>query len=142
MTSNAFGTRAIKKNWQKIQGTTFRNWINERLKLNSQGNGDREPIRDLALALKDGLLLVELVENLEKGQKKVKGYSSKPRAEAQKFANLFAALQFIKDQGIKLVNIGNCLGLGRDIMGQPSFHVHRLDSSGVWSLLRPNTAYR
>ena len=109
MNSNAIGSRAITKNWQKIQCSTFTNWINERLRLNSQENGGREPIRDLALELKDGLLLVELVERLEKEGKKVKGYTARPRVEAQKLENLSAALQFIKDQGIKLVNIGKRL---------------------------------
>jgi filamin len=105
MNSNVIGSRAITKNWQKIQCSTFTNWINERLKLNLQETSGREPIRDLVLALNDGLLLVELAECLEEG-KKVKGYTAKPRVEAQKLDNLAAALQFIKDQGIKFVNIG------------------------------------
>lgn len=105
MTSNVFGSQpAIKKNWSKIQSTTFTNWINQRLKLNGE-NGASEPIRDLTTALQDGDLLIKLVENLT-GVTKARKNTRQPRLRVQKLADVGAALEYVREQGIKLVNIG------------------------------------
>ena len=84
-----------------VQITTFTNWLNDRLKL---GKNERR-VEDLFLDLKDGMLLIKLLENLTK--KKVKGFTGKvPKTEAHKIVNLDLAFKFMESEKIKLVGVG------------------------------------
>ena len=59
----------------------------------------------LAEDLKDGLLLINLLEKLA-APNKVGRFSKNPTNKVQMIENLGQALKFIKEQKIKLVNIG------------------------------------
>jgi filamin len=61
-------------------------------------------IEDLGTDLSDGLLLVNLLEIIS--AKTIPQYNKKPKIRAQKLENTGASLQFLKNEGIKLVAIG------------------------------------
>jgi len=88
--------------WVDIQAHTFRNWVNEHL---------RPPtarVEDLATDLKDGRVLCELVEDLQ-GRKIVPAWSRGPPGNRhQMLENVSKALAAVADDGVKLVNIGEC----------------------------------
>eukprot|EP00117_Sycon_ciliatum_P046230 scpid12801/ scgid33135/ Filamin-A; Actin-binding protein 280; Alpha-filamin; Endothelial actin-binding protein; Filamin-1; Non-muscle filamin len=85
--------------WVRIQRSTFTNWCNEHLKKSQRS------IKHLASDLKDGVILIQLIESLSK--KSPPRYNKNPRIKQQMLENLIAALDFITAQGIRLVNIGN-----------------------------------
>jgi len=60
-------------------------------------------ITDLKTDLRDGLMLINLLEVIS--GKKLPKYNKHPRIAFQKLENLGIALNFIKEEGIKLVNI-------------------------------------
>ena len=62
-------------------------------------------VKSLENDLQDGLLLVELVDKLA-APKGVGRYSKRPVNKVQMLENLGKVLQFVRDQNIKLVNIG------------------------------------
>lgn len=85
--------------WVEIQHHTFRNWVNVQLR----DTGIK--VEDLCEDLKDGLALVTLVEVLQKRRlRKVKRVLNQHQA----LENVSTALNAIADDGIKLVNIGEC----------------------------------
>lgn len=92
-----------KNNWKKIQQRTFTNWFNDRLKGNLKVA--RRQAEDLEKDLQDGTLLIELLNILAK-PRKIERYNKKVRNKVQCVENLGAALDFIKSENIKLVNIG------------------------------------
>ena len=60
--------------------------------------------------LKDGMLLIKLLENLTK--KKVTGFTGKiPKTEAHKIVNLELAFKFMELERIKLIGVGAWLYL-------------------------------
>lgn len=60
---------------------------------------------DLFEDLKDGILLVKLLENLTK--KRVAGFNgSTPKTEAHKRVNLDLAFQFMQTENIKMIGVG------------------------------------
>ncbi len=61
-------------------------------------------IRDLAIDLNDGVLLIRLLENLT--GKKIKGFVKTPKVNAQRLDNLDIAFAFMQSEGIKLIGIG------------------------------------
>ena len=61
-------------------------------------------IDDLGTDLSDGLLLVNLLEIIS--AKSIPQYNKKPKIRAQKLENTGTCLQFLKNEGIKLVAIG------------------------------------
>jgi filamin len=88
----------VKKSWQDIQQNTFTRWCNDYL-------GDRGmKINDLKTDLKDGIFLINLLEAIS--GKSLGRYNKHPKIPFQKGENLNIALAFIKEEGIKLVNIG------------------------------------
>ena len=82
-------------------------------------------VKDLSVDLQNGLLLVQLLDKLA-SPKTVGRYSKNPINMVHMIENLGKALQFIRDQDIKLVNIG------KDERGR-SFN-HRLNHLGVCKL--------
>ncbi|XP_015510160.1 filamin-like isoform X1 [Neodiprion pinetum] len=83
--------------WKRIQQNTFTRWANEHLKCASKTIGDLET------DLSDGLRLVTLIEVLS--QKKLPKHNKRPNFRSQKLENVSVALQFLSDQGIRIVNI-------------------------------------
>jgi len=84
--------------WIDIQKRTFTRWANnfllERMK----------KIEDLQLDLSDGLLLIDLLEVIS--SKSLGRHNKAPKLRAQKLENTGQALNFLKNEGIKLVGIG------------------------------------
>jgi len=60
---------------------------------------------DLQKDLKDGVLLINLLEILS--GKSLGKYNRNPRVPTQKYENTHIAIEFVKSEGIKIVNIGN-----------------------------------
>ena len=87
--------------WKLIQKNCFTRWANEHLKTVNKH------IADLSTDLSDGLRLVALVEVLS--GKRFRKYNKRPTFRNQKIENVTIALKFLEvDEGIKIVNIGNC----------------------------------
>jgi filamin len=84
--------------WVDIQKRTFTRWANNFLLERMM------KIEDLTSDLSDGLLLINLLEVIS--SKSIHNYNKKPRIRAQMLENTGSALQFLKNEGIKLVAIG------------------------------------
>ncbi len=84
-----------------LQKITFTNWLNDRLKAGRQGTAK---VRDLSEDLRDGILLIKLLENLTK--KKIKGFTKNPKMPAHKLNNLELAIDFMRKEDLKLIGIG------------------------------------
>eukprot|EP00727_Mastigamoeba_balamuthi_P009936 m51a1_g5565 hypothetical protein (763) ;mRNA; r:591825-596024 len=84
--------------WIEVQKKTFTRWANTFLVERSM------PIKDLQWDLSDGLVLINLLELIS--QHKFKTYTKKPKILNQKLENLGFCLTFLKQEGLKLVNIG------------------------------------
>lgn len=84
--------------WADIQEKTFTRWINDILR----PRGIK--IDDIGTDLKDGLVLLNLLEILSK--KKIGKWNKHPRIEIQKRENLQKVMEFTKAQQIELVNVG------------------------------------
>ena len=83
------------------QKSTFTNWLNDRLKAGRHGV---PKVQDLSEDLRDGILLIKLLETLTK--KKIKGYAKNPKMPAHKLVNLDLAFEFMKKEDVKLIGIG------------------------------------
>lgn len=91
--------------WKLIQKNTFTRWTNEHLKVVNKHIGDLET------DLSDGLRLIALVEVLS-GKAFVHKYTRRPTLRPQKLENVTMALRFLeRDEGIRLVNIGQIIDL-------------------------------
>jgi filamin len=77
---------------------TFTRWANTYLKERMM------KVNDLQSDFSDGVLLINLLEVIS--SKEIRGYNKKPKLRPQKMENNDFALQFLKREGIKLVNIG------------------------------------
>jgi len=89
--------------WKLIQKNTFTRWTNERLKTVNKNIGDLET------DLSDGLRLIALVEVLS-GKPLGQKYTRRPTIRPQQLENVTMALRFLeRDEGIRLVNIGQYL---------------------------------
>lgn len=84
-----------------MQRSTFTNWLNDRLK---SGRHSSPKVHDLSADLRDGTLLIKLLENLTK--KKIRGYAKNPKMAAHKLVNLDLAFNFMKREEVKLIGIG------------------------------------
>lgn len=84
--------------WKRIQQNTFTRWANEHLKTVNKS------IASLETDLEDGLRLITLIEVLS--GKILPKHNKRPTFRSQKLENVSVALKFLKDEGIKLVNIG------------------------------------
>ena len=92
--------------WKRIQQTTFVNWLNDRLS-GSKSNYSGPIVKDIQEDLKDGLLLVKLLENLS--GRKLRGYVKNPSIAAHKLANLNLAFELMNAESVKLIGIGERL---------------------------------
>jgi len=85
--------------WADIQEKAFTRWCNNHLE-------DRgRKINDFRTDWRDGLNLIHLLEIITH-PKTMPRYNKHPRIPIQKTENLNIALDFLKNEGIKLVNIG------------------------------------
>ena len=89
-------------NWKDLQEQTFTKWFNNVLRGHKKSSDVQ--INNLRTDLKDGLLLVQLLENLSK--EKIPGVHRRPTFEQHKIENLNACFRFMEKANIKLVNIG------------------------------------
>jgi len=89
-----------QKEMNEIQKRTFTSWVNLHLK-------DRILlVRDLFEDLRDGVLLINLIEIIS-APRSVGRYNKKPKFIPQKMENVQLALDFLRHEKIKLVNIGS-----------------------------------
>jgi len=86
--------------WIKVQQKTFTRWCNTFL---TQRNLE---VKDLRTDLKDGLLLINLLEVISDQTIK---HNKKPRMNVQMLENLTFALAFLSQQGIQLVSIDSAV---------------------------------
>ena len=86
-----------------LQELTFTNWFNDRLR-GSKPSFSGAAVSDLSVDLKDGTLLIKLLENLT--NKKIRGYEKAPKITAHKMVNLDLAFTHMRNEGIKLIGIG------------------------------------
>jgi len=104
--------------WIAIQKRTFTRWVNNHL-------GERLlKVNDLFIDLETGILLINLLEVIS--SKKIQTYNKNPRIRAQKLENNSFALNFLKNEGIKLVAIGP-----EDIVD----HANKLILGLIWTII-------
>lgn len=84
--------------WELMQIKTFNRWVNAKLKVMN------EVFQDLEAEFHDGIKLIKLLQVLS--QDNVGSYNKKVRNEIQMRENIITALNFLKKENIKLVNIG------------------------------------
>lgn len=90
--------RMDEPEWKRIQKKTFTRWCNEQLRVRGM------VVDDLTNEFSDGLKLIALLEVLS--HQKFRKYNKKPRIHAQKIENVTMALAFLREEKVKLVNIG------------------------------------
>ncbi|KAG1748735.1 calponin homology domain-containing protein [Suillus lakei] len=81
------------------QERTFCKWLNTKLEANGY-----PPMHSLVQDLSDGVRLIQLMEIM--GDTSLGRYNKNPRIRVQKAENVNKALEFIRQRGIKLTNIG------------------------------------
>lgn len=96
-------TRQVDENWKLLQQTTFTKWVNNALR--GHLKKAKTQVNDLQTDLKDGLVLVELIENIA-SPRRIGRYSKKPTIKPQMLENLGAVFRFLEKERIKVVNIG------------------------------------
>jgi len=85
--------------WKKIQQNTFTRWCNEHLKVVNKR------LVDLQADLGDGLRLLALLEVLSQRSMPRK-HHPRPAFRQMKLENVSVALEFLEQENIKLVSIG------------------------------------
>ncbi|WAR27609.1 FLuncharacterized [Mya arenaria] len=83
--------------WVEIQRNTFKNWVNEQLK------GEGHSIFDIRTDFADGVILVALVETLQR--RKLNGCVRQPVHNHEKLHNITIALEAIASDHVTLVSI-------------------------------------
>ncbi|KAK6196003.1 hypothetical protein SNE40_001313 [Patella caerulea] len=101
----------LKDEQQRIQIKTFTNWINATL---SKNNNDQRKVTDLMSDIKDGVILLNILETLT-NSKLAKEMPKSTRRPLQ-INNVSTALNYLRRRGMKLVNI-NCTDI---VDGKPS----------------------
>jgi len=86
-------------NWVRVQKKTFTRWCNTYLLER------RIKIEDLSADLADGKALINLLEQISSKQV-APVYNKNPKIRVQKIENVNFALEFLKNEGIKLVGVG------------------------------------
>eukprot|EP00475_Leptophrys_vorax_P014943 TRINITY_DN2120_c0_g1_i1.p1 TRINITY_DN2120_c0_g1~~TRINITY_DN2120_c0_g1_i1.p1 ORF type:complete len:458 (-),score=151.57 TRINITY_DN2120_c0_g1_i1:86-1459(-) len=114
----AAAKKDAKVDWVAIQENTFLRWCNDML--SERGR----KIENLKTDLKDGIALINILEVASK--KSLGRYNKHPKIEAQKAENLILCFNFLKQENVKLVNIGH-----EDLMGGNL----RLILGLIWTLI-------
>ena len=102
-------TKRVDPKWQQVQEETLVNWANAALRGPISADGDVLQIKNLHEDIKDGTILLELLDNvsLNLGSgSRVKRRYNKPRLNVQMRENIAECFKFIEKENIKLVNIG------------------------------------
>jgi len=86
------------KSWVQVQRLAFTRWANTHLTQRDL------LVEDLEEDFKDGILLIELLEQLS-GDTLPK-YNKRPKLRIQRLENINLGLEYLKDKGVKLVNVG------------------------------------
>jgi filamin len=96
--SESWGNQ-VEPKWVEIQKKTFTRWANTFLKERLL------KVDDLGKDLADGVLLINLLEIIS--GKTLGKYNKQPKIRTHQLENNMFALDFLKKEGIKLVNIAN-----------------------------------
>lgn len=107
-------TKRVDPKWQKVQEETLVNWANATLRGPISKDGDVLQIVDLKEDIKDGSILMELLDNVSRNLGSGKGVRRRynnPRLQVQMRENILECFNFIESEDIKLVNIGENFGL-------------------------------
>ncbi|KAI8341476.1 calponin homology domain-containing protein [Chlamydoabsidia padenii] len=91
--------RIMDKTWELIQQKTFTKWLNNKLDIRGV-----QHIQNLADDLANGVTLIQLLEII--GDASMGRYNRNPRMRIQYVENVNMALEFIKQRGVALTNIG------------------------------------
>eukprot|EP01105_Mastigella_eilhardi_P027309 TRINITY_DN835_c1_g1_i1.p1 TRINITY_DN835_c1_g1~~TRINITY_DN835_c1_g1_i1.p1 ORF type:complete len:773 (-),score=204.32 TRINITY_DN835_c1_g1_i1:2823-5141(-) len=100
--SGSFNPEAIsadKEKWVEIQKKTFTRWINTYLRQRDMR------VEELSTDLADGLNLHALLELIS--EKKLPTINKRPRMRAHKLENCTKCVEFLQEQGLKLVGIAS-----------------------------------
>jgi len=90
--------RVLGEDWVQNQARAFTRWTNAKLAPRNM------TIETLTTDFCDGIALINLLEVLS--GKSLGRYNKKPSMKVQKMENVTLALNFLKKEGVKLVNIG------------------------------------
>ncbi|KIJ17822.1 hypothetical protein PAXINDRAFT_72509 [Paxillus involutus ATCC 200175] len=90
-----------------------------RLNTKLEANG-YPPMQSLVHDLSDGVRLIQLMAQIDLGDTSLGRYNKNPRMRVQKAENVNKALEFIRQRGIKLTNIGPEGAIRQHIMGGSS----------------------
>jgi len=85
-------------NWVRVQKKTFTRWCNTYL------IERKMKVEDLTKDLASGVLLINLLEQIS-GKEVVKNYAKNPKMRVQQIENVNFSLNFLKNEGIKIVGI-------------------------------------
>lgn len=96
-------TRQVDENWKLLQQTTFTKWVNNALR--GHLKKAKTQVSDLQTDLRDGLVLVEVIESIA-SPRKVGRYTKNPTIKPQMLENLGTVFRFLDKEQIKIVNIG------------------------------------
>jgi len=86
-------------NWVRVQKKTFTRWCNTYLLER------RMKVEDLSADLADGKALITLLETIS-SKTVAPVYNKNPKIRVQKIENVNFSLEFLKNEGIKLVGVG------------------------------------
>jgi len=86
-------------NWVRVQKKTFTRWCNTYLLER------RLKVEDLSADLADGKCLISLLEQIS-SKTVAHTYNKNPKIRVQKIENVNFSLEFLKNEGIKLVGVG------------------------------------
>ncbi|KAF8946109.1 hypothetical protein BGZ47_001311 [Haplosporangium gracile] len=90
--------KVMDKTWETVQQKTFTKWVNTKLSA-----GRHQEIANL-LQLSDGVPLIQLLEII--GDASLGRYNKVSRMRIQKVENVNKCLEFIRQRGVNLTNIG------------------------------------
>lgn len=97
---SGYGSEKVDPKWVQVQKKAFTRWMNQYLSERMLS------VEDIQTDLCDGVLLINLLEIISR-KKMPKKWRAKPGNAIVKKENLNTALDFIKSEGLKLVNIGS-----------------------------------
>jgi len=98
--ADGYGNEKVDPKWVQVQKKAFTRWMNQYLSERMLS------VEDIQTDLCDGVLLINLLEVISR-KKMPKKCRAKPGNAIVKKENLNTAIDFIKSEGLKLVNIGS-----------------------------------
>merc|ERR1712054_611723 len=98
--ADGYGGEKVSPKWIEVQKKAFTRWMNQYL------SSRMLKVENLEEDMADGTMLINLLEVIS-AKELGKKWNKKPKMQMQKQENLNMAIQFIQDEGLKLVNIGS-----------------------------------